>query len=251
MECPECGQLNNVAAINKGSPWKYCRVCEQLQPLDSFDRHVPNSASFRSGRQLECKSCKRLINAALNPLRTPDQHRESSERRRLYGILAGESKLNTRDVYQRFEGKCFNCKRSLSLGDAVLDHTLPARYLWPLATGATLLCAECNANKAEKWPSEFYRRDGSTVDRDKLQHLSYSTGIPYEVLDGKPQLNWPAVERILLGVDQFLIRWIRYPDEIRRIRRTIREMAGVDIFTYASAPAIPNFLREPEELSAP
>jgi hypothetical protein len=247
VACSRCGHTNNIAAVNKGNDWKYCRVCEQLQPLDSFDRHVPSSASFRSGRQLECRSCKRLINAKLNPLRTGDQHRESSERRRLYGLLAGETRLNAADVHRRFGGECFNCGRPLTQREGAMDHTLPARNLWPQTMGATLLCHECNAFKAEKWPSEFYRR-GADIDREKLQRLSYLTGIPYETLAGPPYLNPEAVQRILANVDEFLIRWIRYPDEIRRLRGTIRQMVGSDIFQYASAAAIPDFLREAEDL---
>lgn len=241
VECMSCAHLNNITAVAKGSLWKFCRVCEQLQPLQNFDVH----RRTRSGRQYECKSCKRIINAELNPKRTRDQHREASERRRLYGTLAGESRVAEKEVYERFGRRCFNCGSELALGTGRLDHTLPARYLWPLSLGPTLLCADCNGAKAERWPSEFYMRDPETVDRAKLQQLSYLTGIPYEDLAGPPKLNPAAIHRILNDVDTFLVRWIRYPEELRRLRTILINMAGIDVRDYAST--FPAFLHGDEQ----
>jgi hypothetical protein len=238
ITCESCGQVNHLTHMQRGHQYKYCRVCEQLQPLENFDRHKPNAGGFRSGRQLECKGCKRLINAALNPLRTRDQHREASDRRRLYGLLAAETKIDADAILERFEGACFNCG-STDERTFRLDHTLPAVFLWPCSFGASLLCDECNGNKADKWPSEFYSRGGQP-DRAALQRLSFLTGIPYDLLAGPAQFNPDAVARLLSDVDEFLIRWIRYPDEIRKLRRRLREVAGLDIFEYASK--VPDFL---------
>jgi hypothetical protein len=116
----------------------------------------------------------------------------------------------------------------------MIDHTLPARYLWPLSSGPTLLCRDCNLSKAERWPSEFYRRDEGVVDRQKLQRLSYITGIPYDRLAGEPRINPDALQEILFDVDTFLARWIRYPDALRRLHRDILRLEGVDIRQYAS-----------------
>jgi hypothetical protein len=239
LTCETCEQVNHHTHMSRGHPYKFCRVCEQLQPLENYDRHKPNSGSFRSGRQLECKSCKRLINARLNPLRTRDQHREASDRRRLYGLLAGEQKIDLDAVVERFGGRCFNCGEDAA--DFRLDHTLAALFLWPASFGPTLLCGDCNGNKAERWPSEFYVRDGQ-IDRAKLQRLSFLTGIPYELLAGAPHFNPDAVARLLANVDEFLIRWIRYPDEIKKLRRKLRDVAGIDIFEHASK--IPDFLAD-------
>lgn len=244
--CPQCAFTNPVAQINLAPRWKYCRVCERLQPLEYFHRHAPNTRSFRSGRQLECIRCKNLvINPRLNPLRTPDQHREASEKRRLYGFLSEESKIDQRQIYKRFNYQCFKCSRELKIGEGRIDHTLAARFLWPLQTGPTLLCHYCNADKAESWPSEFYKRDAANVDAEKLRRLSVLTGISYDVLAGPPQLNPAAVEWLKTHVDEFIERWIRYPDGIKRIRRTVKDMTGQDIFTFASI--VPPFLKEPDE----
>lgn len=245
VTCPKCGFNNPVAQINVASRWKYCRVCERLQLLEYFHRHALNSRSFRSGRQLECSRCKKIINAHLNPLRTPDQHREASEGRRLYGFLSGETKTDEREIYKRFNYRCFNCDRELKKGEGRIDHTLPARFLWPLQTGPTLLCQDCNADKAGSWPSEFYKRDATNIDLEKLRRLSVVTGISYDRLAGQPQLNPAAVEWLMTHVDEFIERWIRYPEEIKRIRRMVKEMTGQDIFSVATI--VPPFLKEPGE----
>ncbi|MFH1141939.1 MAG: hypothetical protein V1724_09855 [Chloroflexota bacterium] len=246
VACPKCGFQNPASLINLAPRWKYCRVCERLQPLENFHRHAPNSSSFRSGRQLECARCKNvLINPRLNPLRTPDQHREASERRRLYGFLSGEDKIDEKEIYGRFGYKCFNCGLATKVGEGRLDHTLPARFFWPLQRGPTLLCPDCNGNKAESWPSHFYKRDTINIDVEKLRKLTILTGIPYELLAGPPQLNPAAVEWLKAHVDEFMERWIRYPEEIKRVRRIVKDMAGQDIFSFASI--VPPFLKEPDE----
>lgn len=238
VRCDFCNQENNIGVINKGSRWKHCRVCEQLQPVENFHNHAPNGRSFRSGKQLECKICKNLyINPHLNPLRTRDQHREASDRRRVFGLSGldrSPTKSEERQLYKRFDDKCFYCSKPLQLGEGRIDHTLPARYLWSLADRATLLCKDCNGSKAEKWPSEFYIRDDGTVDQAKLQRLSYLTGIQYDLLAGDTTVNPDAVKQILLDVDGFLARWIRYPNELRRLHRDLMRLTGVDIRRYAS-----------------
>lgn len=238
VTCPVCNHVNNIGVINKGTRWKYCRICEQLQPLENFHRHRPSGSSFRSGRQLECKLCKNLvINPALNPLRTSDQHREAAEGRRLYGLIAADRnarKSDERAVHERFSGRCFNCGVDLEIGQGHLDHTLPARYLWPLFPGATLLCSTCNLAKAEQWPSEFYRLDAATVDNEKLRRLSYLTGIGYDLLEGPRRVNPDALERLLADVDGVFARWIRYPRLLQRLHRDVLALSGEDLRDYAA-----------------
>ncbi len=214
--------------------WKYCRVCENLQPLDHFDRH----GRMPSGHQLECRSCKKEINRALNPLRTVDQHRESAERRRLYGIIAGETKINSGPVYEKSAYTCFRCGKALNeSAEKHLDHTLLAKLFWPLSTGPTLLCSDCNNVKHDKWPSEVYTRP-------QLKKLSVLTGIAFNLLGGPPKVNPEAVERIIKQVDNFVETWIPLPEDIKRVRKTILEYDGRDIFDFAKH--VPPFLLEEE-----
>ena len=239
VRCPKCKYRNQPELIQRGARWKYCRVCEWLQPLENFHRHKPNRGSFRSGHQLECKVCKNtLINPFLNPKRTRDQHRESAERRRLYELLAGEQKLNSRVIFHRFRGRCFKCGKQLRFSEKGglqyrLDHTLPAKFLWPLIQGPTVLCEVCNNAKHEKWPSEFY-------NESQRRGLSVLTGIPYELLSGRPRLSPEAVQKLRANIDEFLKRWIKYPNEIKKIRKLALEMEGIDIFE--GAQVVPNFL---------
>lgn len=247
FKCPKCNQVMYIneefLKSTETSRWKYCRVCEWLQPLGNFDFHRPNTGGFRSGRQLECKFCKRTkINPFLNPLRTSDQHREAAQRRRLYGILSGElEKIDSKKIFDKFEGVCCNCGKLLEFKNGkivggALDHTLPARYLWPLTTeNATLLCDNCNNIKHDKWPSEFY-------DKKKLRRLAVLTNLPFELLSGKPKINPEALKKILANVDRFIEDWIEYPEDIKKIRNLILETEGIDIFDKAKR--IPDYLKE-------
>jgi hypothetical protein len=229
--CPECEYENGTELFERAGRQKYCRVCEILQPLENFHKHKPNEGSFRSGRQLECRVCKNTkINPTLNPLRTSDQHRESSDRRRLYMTLSQDAKINAEQVYEAFNGECFNCgarlKRITGGSGFHLDHTLPAKYLWPLSLGPTLLCVECNNSKHDVWPSKFY-------NQTKLRQLAIKTGIRYELLAGEPRFNPDAIARIQGDIDDFLARWVKYADEIGKLRNLILSIDGVDIFEGA------------------
>ena len=241
-KCPKCGFENTEDILDRASRWKYCRVCEWLQPLENFHKHAPTSHGFRSGRQLECRVCKNtMINPVLNPKRTSDQHREASQRRRLYSVLASEAgKIDSRAVFDRFEGKCFHCGKQLiykvrGAKDFNLDHTLPAKYFWSVETKtATLLCGECNNVKHDKWPSEAY-------SPAQLKRLCRLTGIAFELLAGRPRLNEAAVKAILANVDKFIEQWVRYPEEIKKVRQLILQMDQIDI--YERATVVPDFLK--------
>ena len=243
VSCPQCGFENTENVIDRAARWKYCRICEWLQPLDNFHKHKPRGRSFRSGRQLECRICKNTrINPDLNPKRTSDQHREAAQRRRLYSLISGETnKIDSHAVFERFGGCCFNCARPLTYRERGakeydLDHTLPVKYLWPLTTGnATLLCSECNNAKHDKWPLEFYRPE-------QIKALARLTSIEYDFLSGPPRLNPRAIEAILANVDRFIEQWIAYPDDIKKVRQLILDMNGIDI--YARASTVPDFLKD-------
>lgn len=217
--------------VDEAPEFKYCIICGTLKPLEFFDQH----SARQSGRQGECRLCKTIYNSIKNQSRITDQHREASERRRLYGFLAREpSKLDAKVIYDRFGHKCFRCGKSLTYPqDGNIDHTLPAKLLWPVSTGATLLCSDCNNLKHGKWPSEVY-------SKNQLKKLAVRTGIPCEILSGKPFLNPDAVQWLIDNIDTFIERWITYPGEIKRVRSLVLEMGGKDIFQNATT--VPAFL---------
>jgi 5-methylcytosine-specific restriction endonuclease McrA len=219
--------------VAEAQEYKYCIICGTLKPLDFFDRH----SARKSGRQGECRLCKTIYNSIKNQTRIIDQHREASEKRRLYGFLSKEpSKIDAKAIYDRFGQKCFRCSRKLHYPtEGNIDHTLPAKLFWPISTGPTLLCSNCNNIKHGKWPSEVY------TERE-LKKLAVYTGIKYKILSGKPLMNPDAVKWLVRNVDHFIERWIRYPDEIMRIRRLVLEMTGKDIFAYAKI--VPKYLKD-------
>jgi ribosomal protein S27E len=217
--------------IGEAQEYKYCIICGTLKPLDFFDKH----SARQSGRQGECRLCKTIYNAIKNQTRITDQHREASEKRRLYGFLAREpAKVDAKAIYDTFENKCFRCGKKLVPPEGDIDHTLPARLFWPLSTGPTLLCSSCNNLKHGKWPSEVYTDN-------ELKRLAVKTGIRYKMLAGKAKINPDAVKWLDENIDDFLERWIAYPDEIKRIRALVMEMTGMDIFS--SAKSVPEYLR--------
>lgn len=227
--------------VHEAQRLKYCLLCYARKPLELFDVHNAR----HSGRQGECRLCKTIYNGIKNQSRVTDQHREAAERRRLYMRLSGRAgKIDSRAIFDKFGGVCFKCHRKLhytSKGqrDFNLDHTLPARLLWPLTTrNATLLCSECNNQKHDRWPSDFYTPS-------QLRALARLTGYKYALLSGQSTINDAAVTEILVDPDSFIEEWIPYPEEIRRIRSLIEDYAKVDIFEQATH--VPDFLREPSQ----
>ena len=216
--------------IDEATEFKYCIVCCTLKPLGLFDRH----AARRSQRQGECRLCKALYNALKNPTRTTDQHREAAQKRRLYMELTGASKIDSATIYQRFSYRCFKCGQDLSHDIQAqsaprggnLDHTLPAKFLWPLTThNATLLCQRHNAEKAEQWPSTFY------TDQE-LKRLVALTGIPYVTLTAAPHYNPAAIDKLRdpTFVDRLLTKFAAYMNEMITIRNRILNATNFDLF---------------------
>ena len=207
---------------------KYCLLCYALKPLDQFDHH----GTRQSGRQGECRSCKTVYNGIKNQSRTTDQYRESAAKRRLYRLLAeDEDRLDSKAIFEKFSGTCFKCNKPLDQTKRStfnLDHTLPVRLLWPLTTqNATLLCAQCNNEKHDRWPSGVY-------DAAQLRRLARLTDYDYALLAEGPQINQAAVQKIVSDADAFIENWIPYPNEIKRLRKMIMEYSEIDIFDSAS-----------------
>lgn len=211
--------------------YKYCIVCNTLKPLSYFDHH----AARKSGRQGECRLCKKAYNEIKNGTRLTDQHREAAQKRRLLLDVAGSPKIQSSVIRERYKCHCFNCNKDLSHvaseKDRPLDHTLPVFYLWPLSTeNATLLCRKCNSEKSGKWPSEFY-------DDAHLRELAIKTGIDYLLLSGDPQYNPEAIAALKdeATVDKLLEKYAAYMDEVIKLRNRILKDTGFDFFSVSSS----------------
>lgn len=213
--------------VSKSPRFKYCVICSTLQPVEKFSIH----SSRRSGRQSECITCKDEYNSFKNGTRTPEQFAESAQKRRLYGELAGNEKINYKKIREKFDNKCFNCGTDVSSSGmtAHLDHTLPAKYLWSLNTeSATLLCSTCNGNKSGTWPGLFY-------PESKLRELVIRTGFSYDLLKGPEKYSPEALKKLKDQevVDSILKNYAKYFDEIIKIRNRILEDTGYDFFSVS------------------
>lgn len=215
------------AYIAEAEEYKYCVLCNAMKPAHLFDVH----SARRSKRQGECNLCKGYYNALKNPTRLTEQHREAAHKRRLYIEIGIGGKLDTKTVLERFGSKCFKCGALIrNITEGNIDHTLPAVYLWPATTeNSTLLCKRHNGEKSDKWPSQYYS------DKE-LRKLSVITGIPLETLESEPHFNPDALRWLATSdnVDNLLVKFAGYMDEVIRLRNRIQRAAGVDFFSVST-----------------
>jgi hypothetical protein len=178
-----------IATENPEAYWKQCKVCGRILPFSAFDKHRGWGALER---QMECKSCKGAINAALNPRRTKQQLHESSVRRRIGDLFVKSENqkfedYDFEDLFRRFNSKCFKTGKELDINQRdtwQVDHILPSVYLYPLnKTNAALLSKDANNSKRAKWPSEVYTNS-------QLIELARITGANLELISSsKPIIN--------------------------------------------------------------
>lgn len=221
-------ELNLDDYVGEAAEFKYCILCYELKPMEFFGRH----AARTTHRQGECKQCKKKYNAIKNQSRIADQHREAAQKRRLVVELGATAHFDSGAVRARFGDRCFKCDRDVSgPGEAQFDHTLPARYFWPMTTqNATLLCREHNGQKGALWPSQFY------ADAE-LRKLALKTGFEYDLLaDSQPTINPDAIVRLQDGdfVDGLFLKFAHYPDELCLVRNRILDLSGFDYFTSSA-----------------
>ena len=224
--------------IQEAPEYKYCIICSTIKPLNLFDRH----ASRKSGRQGECRLCKKVYNSIKNQTRLTDQHREAAQKRRMYLDLSGHTKIDSKQIHKRFNHHCFKCGkdlRNVPAKERPLDHTLPAVYLWPLTSeNATLLCRDHNGEKSGKWPSEYYS------DKE-LKQLSVLTGIEHDTLISPPHYNPDALEHLKNSahVDALLQKYAAYMPEIIKLRNRILQHEGFDFFKHSTTVS-PAWIRQ-------
>lgn len=178
------------------------------------------------GHQLECKACKKFfVNSPLNPLRTSTQHREDSLRRRAFELLIGhllekEWIYHTTRVaddiefdigiWEKFNRRCFKCKKSIKNPNEMdLDHTLPLVFLYPLDKSATCLCSECNSDKSDKFPVDFY-------SEEELKKLSKLTEIDLIKLKTK-EPNEIVIKELKKQIEWFFEDFLTF-DEYTKVR---------------------------------
>lgn len=151
-----------IATERRDIYWKQCNTCGRKMPGNAFSGHAGWGPLEK---QMECRSCKAVINTNLNPKRTKEQLHESAVRRRVAELLLKgvNQRINIKGLFERFDSRCFKTGKVLDISDRsswAIDHTLPSRWLYPLSEhNATLLSTEANNNKRDRWPSEFYTNE--------------------------------------------------------------------------------------------
>jgi hypothetical protein len=215
--------------VAESQEYKYCIVCNTIKLFNFFDQH----SSRATGRQGECRLCKAVYNNIKNQTRLTEQHREAAQKRRLYLDLSGGVQINIQQIFERFNYKCFKCGKDLrnvqDQRERPLDHTLPARYLWPLTTqNATLLCREHNGEKSGKWPANYY-------SLEEQKRLAVVTGLSYDLLHGSPQYNPEALTQLQQPehIDALLVKYGAYVPEIIKLRNRILRDTKIDMFQYS------------------
>jgi hypothetical protein len=189
-----------IATEHSESYWKQCNACGRVLPFNAFSKHSDWGALER---QMECRSCKGAINAVLNIVRTKQQLHEASAKRRVADLLLeGETKsLDLKDLFRRFESKCFKCTKALDFkrrGSWAVDHILPSKFLYPLIReNAALLCTSCNNGKHDRWPSQYY-------SNNELIGLSRITGADLSLL-----ANPTLVVNTNVNVDACVSRYLQ------------------------------------------
>ncbi len=192
------------------SYWKQCNVCSRILPNNDFSRHIGWGPLEK---QIECRDCKAVINAELNPKRTSEQLREAASKRRIAELLIADSneKPNVKDLFDRFQSRCFKTKIPLDIEKTAtwqIDHTLPSRYFYPLSIeNATLLSAEANQNKSDMWPSEFYTNT-------ELTELARITGASLELLSSSEPVFNPNID-----VNACVERYLNVRDQSNLLKR--------------------------------
>jgi len=179
-----------AATESREAYWKQCNTCGRILPARAFSGHAGWGPLEK---QMECRSCKAVINTNLNPKRTKEQLHESAAKRRTAELLlAGENeRLNLEDLFKRFGNKCFKIGKPLDINKRetwAIDHILPSRWLYPLSIkNAALLSKEANDNKRDKWPSEFYTNN-------ELKRLCDITGADLGLLSSKKPIINPNID---------------------------------------------------------
>jgi len=170
--------------------WKQCTSCGKVLPFGAFSGHVKWGPLER---QMECRACKGAINAVLNVLRTPEQHHESSVRRRVAELLlkGKNERLDVKALFKRFGGRCFKTGKPLKIEERqswAIDHILPSRFLYPLTVqNAALLSKEANDKKRDQWPRDFY-------NNKELMELAKITGADLTLLSSKTPIPNPSID---------------------------------------------------------
>ena len=129
------------------------------------------------------------------------------------------TKIDKKNIFERFEYKCFNCG---SKKDLTLDHHYPLAKGYGLKTtdgnyNVVLLCSKCNKKKSNKMPEDFYTTN-------QLQILSQKYGIGKDILEKSLDINKLVSEKSFV---EFIYLGKNYRGQILNILTEETELLGV------------------------
>ena len=232
--CNRCSRYLPINIENEAHTLAFSMHCKKRAPCthSTFSRYEikisegvignieKNYLISHFGHQLECKACKKFfVNAPLNPQRNAQQFKEDGLRRRAFEVLVNTlldrdlvhhefkkktKKEFTEHIYNKFEGKCFKCGKSLNMNEMNLDHTMPLAYLYRLDETATSLCDTHNSSKNDRFPIEYY-------DEAELSRLGEITGLSIEKLHSR-EVNIQVVELLIINIVWFFDVFLMHKD---------------------------------------
>ena len=238
--CNRCGRFLPINIFNEMKTLSFSLHCKKVAPCNHSNfcsytilndvnpnelksagiKIIDNKISSYYGHQLECKACKKFfVNMPLNPQRNAQQFKEDGLRRRAIEVLVNSllernlvhfefenknKKEFTEYIWNKFDRKCFKCKKKLELSEMNLDHTMPLAYLYRLDETATCLCASHNSQKSDHFPIDYYTED-------ELAELSRITGLSLEMLHSR-KVNQKVLDLLIKNVVWFYDKFLMEPD---------------------------------------
>jgi len=238
--CNRCGRYLPINIFNEMRTLSYSLHCKKLAPCkhsifslytiqNEVDIQSVKSAGIKItdgkvssyyGHQLECKACKKFfVNMPLNPQRNAQQFKEDGLRRRAIEVLVNHllernlvhfefEKKNKKEfteyIWNKFDHKCFKCKKELDISEMNLDHTMPLAYLYRLDETATCLCASHNSQKNDHFPIDYYTED-------ELIELGRITGLDLKLLHSR-EVNMHVLNLLIENVVWFYDEFLMEPD---------------------------------------
>lgn len=238
--CNRCGRFLPINIFNEMKTLSYSLHCKKMAPCNhstfcsytimsdvSKDKLktagikiVNDKVSSYYGHQLECKACKKFfVNMPLNPQRNAQQFKEDGLRRRAIEKLIiylldtkmvhhefreKTEKEFTEYIWNKFDRRCFKCKKELDISEMNLDHTMPLAYLYRLDETATCLCDSHNSQKSDHFPVDYYTEE-------ELLELSKITGLSMENLHSR-DVNQQVLDLLIKNVVWFYDEFLMEPD---------------------------------------
>ena len=247
----------NVTIIDSdfnGELYKYCihDLEQNLEPISNFTfnetTHITKLKGINRCLQPYNKNSKKIyVNTgeAGNSTRTKEQLVEGSQgarmRDQLIRFCLGKTKVSLDFIYNKFDGKCFNCNSFIEYKDTHkkgLDHTLPLSKWFPLNNQtSTFLCKDCNSSKRDQWPGDFY-------DLKKLETLSTLTDLPIDLLNSNQHYNKEVVNIFVNDFDNIMEKWSTFGrrDDISKKNKFI-------LFLEKEVNNISKYMNDDENLS--